>query len=103
MRSCRWAANVSALIELGSVGAPFGVRGWVKLRSYTEPPDAVVRSIDVLHLGVGGEWAAYRIEATGRSGGQLTAKFAGVNDRDRAQSVARRGYRRAEKRVAAAR
>jgi 16S rRNA processing protein RimM len=78
--------NVSALIELGSVGAPFGVRGWVKLRSYTEPPDALFRH-RVLHLGVAGEWVAYRIEATGRSGGQLTAKFAGVNDRDRAQSL----------------
>ena len=32
----------SALIELGQVGAPFGVRGWVKLRSYTEPPERLL-------------------------------------------------------------
>ncbi len=32
----------------------------------------------------GGSWVAYRIEASGRSGGQLTAKLSGVNDRDQA-------------------
>lgn len=76
----------SALIELGIVGAPFGVRGWVKLRSFTEPPDRLLQH-RTLQLGLGGAWIAYRIEATGRSGGQLTAKLSGVNDRDQAQAL----------------
>jgi 16S rRNA processing protein RimM len=76
----------SALIELGVVGAPFGVRGWVKLRSFTEPPDRLLQHRN-LQLGLGGAWIAYRIEATGRSGGQLTAKLSGVNDRDQAQAL----------------
>jgi 16S rRNA processing protein RimM len=73
----------SSLIELGVVGAPFGVRGWVKLRSFTDPPDRLLqhRSVQLL---VGGAWVAYKIEASGRSGGQLTAKLSGVNDRDQA-------------------
>jgi 16S rRNA processing protein RimM len=37
-----------------------------------------------LQLCVGGSWVAYKIEASGRSGGQLTAKLSGVNDRDQA-------------------
>jgi 16S rRNA processing protein RimM len=37
-----------------------------------------------LQLCVGGSWVPYKIEASGRSGGQLTAKLSGVNDRDQA-------------------
>jgi len=73
----------SSLIELGVVGAPFGVRGWVKLRSFTDPPDRLLQHRS-LQLRVGGSWVAYKIEASGRSGGQLTAKLEGINDRDQA-------------------
>jgi 16S rRNA processing protein RimM len=76
----------SALIELGVVGAPFGVRGWVKLRSFTDPPERLLQHRDV-QLKVGSAWTAYRIENSGRSGGQLTAKLVGVDDRDQAQTL----------------
>jgi 16S rRNA processing protein RimM len=76
----------SSLIELGVVGAPFGVRGWVKLRSFTDPPDRLLQHRSV-QLCLGGVWTAYRIEASGRSGGQLTAKLSGIDDRDRAQAL----------------
>jgi len=73
----------SSLIELGVVGAPFGVRGWVKLRSFTDPPDRLLQHRS-LQLRVGGSWVPYKVEASGRSGGQLTAKLKGVDDRDQA-------------------
>jgi 16S rRNA processing protein RimM len=76
----------SSLIQLGVVGAPFGVRGWVKLRSYTDPPERLLEHRS-LQLGLGESWQTYRIESSGRSGGQLTAKLAGVEDRDRAQAL----------------
>src|SRR5258706_16418977 len=76
----------SSLIELGVVGAPFGVRGWVKLRSFTDPPDRLLQHRS-LQLRVGGSWVAYKIEASGRSGGQLTAKLSGGNDRGQAGVV----------------
>src|SRR5277367_6121856 len=76
----------SSLIELGIVGAPFGVRGWIKLRSYTEPPDRLLEHRS-LQLRLGGAWRTYRIEASGRSGGQLTVKLVGVEDRDEAQAL----------------
>jgi 16S rRNA processing protein RimM len=75
-----------ALIELGVVGAPFGVRGWVKLRSYTEPPERLLQHRN-LQLRLGSAWRAYGVEASGRSGGQLTVKLVGVNDRDAAQAL----------------
>jgi 16S rRNA processing protein RimM len=76
----------SALIELGIVGAPFGVRGWVKLRSHTDPPERILDHRE-LQLGLGGAWRAFRIESSGRSGGQPTVKLNGVDDRDQAQAL----------------
>ena len=76
----------SALIQLGLVGAPFGVRGWVKLRSHTDPPERLLDH-KTLHLGRDGAFAEFRIEERGRSGGALTAKFAGVGDRDQAAAL----------------
>jgi 16S rRNA processing protein RimM len=76
----------SALIQLGFVGAPFGVRGWIKLRSHTDPPERLLDHRS-LRIGHGGVWQNYRIEASGRSGGALTVKLAGVEDRDQAQAL----------------
>jgi 16S rRNA processing protein RimM len=76
----------SALIQLGFVGAPFGVRGWIKLRSHTDPPERLLDHRSLV-LGRDGVWQNYRIEASGRSGGALTVKLAGVEDRDQAQAL----------------
>jgi 16S rRNA processing protein RimM len=74
------------LIELGCVGAPFGVRGWIKVRSYTDPPERIFEHRSP-QFRLNGVIRTFRLEATGRSGGQLTAKFAGVSDRDQAQAL----------------
>ncbi len=76
----------SALIQLGFVGAPFGVRGWIKLRSHTDPPERLLEHRSLV-LGQGGVWQSYRIEASGRSGGALTVKLAGIENRDQAQAL----------------
>jgi len=75
-----------ALIELGTVGAPFGVRGWVKLRSYTDPPDRLLAHRSLL-LHIGDDWKPYSVEASGRSAGQLTVKLAGVSRREEAEAL----------------
>ena len=54
----------SALIQLGFVGAPFGVRGWIKLRSHTDPPERLLEHRSLV-LGQGSVWHSYRIEASG--------------------------------------
>jgi 16S rRNA processing protein RimM len=78
--------ETSALIQLGFVGAPFGVRGWIKLRSHTDPPERLLEHRS-LRIGRGSAWQSYRIEASGRSGGALTVKLAGIEDRDQAQAL----------------
>ena len=76
----------SALIQLGLVGAPFGVRGWVKLRSHTDPPEGLLQH-RTIQIGRVGAFTEYRIEARGKSGGALTAKLVGVDDRDQAAAL----------------
>src|SRR5580692_3117518 len=78
--------DASALIQLGFVGAPFGVRGWIKLRSHTDPPERLLDHRS-LRIGQGSVWKNYRIEASGRSGGALTVKLIGVEDRNQAQAL----------------
>jgi 16S rRNA processing protein RimM len=78
--------ETSALIQLGFVGAPFGVRGWIKLRSHTDPPERLLEHRS-LRIGQGSVWQSYRIEASGRSGGALTVKLSGIEDRDQAQAL----------------
>jgi 16S rRNA processing protein RimM len=78
--------ETSALIQLGFVGAPFGVRGWIKLRSHTDPPERLLEHRSLV-LGQGGVRQNYRIEASGRSGGALTVKLAGIENRDQAQAL----------------
>jgi 16S rRNA processing protein RimM len=73
----------SALIQLGFVGAPYGVRGWIKLHSHTDPPERLLEHRS-LQIGREGAWRTFRIESTGRSGGALTVKLMGIEDRDQA-------------------
>ena len=80
------SGEASALIQLGIVGAPFGVRGWVKLRSHTDPPERLLEHRK-WQIGREGAWRTYRIEASGRSGGALTVKLAGIEDRDQATAL----------------
>lgn len=80
------SGDSTSLIELGVIGAPFGVRGWVKIRSFTDPPERLLTH-RVLQLKVGGSCSPFRIEASGRSAGQLTAKLSGIEDRDQAQGL----------------
>ena len=67
----------SALIQLGFVGAPYGVRGWIKLRSHTDPPERLLEHRS-LQIGREGAWRTFRIEATGRSDGPNLAAFVHV-------------------------
>jgi 16S rRNA processing protein RimM len=91
------SGDSSTLIHVGFVGAPFGVRGWVKLRSHTDPPERLLEH-RTLKIGRDGGWVEYRIEQRGRSGGVPTAKFSGIDDRDQAAALrgAKIGVPRAE-------
>jgi 16S rRNA processing protein RimM len=73
-------------VLLGKVGAVHGVRGWVKLWSYTDPPRNLL-DYDEFELGRGGAWRRVEL-AEGRPHGEgLVGRFAGIEDRDAAAEL----------------
>jgi len=71
-------------IELGRIGAPFGVKGWVHIDSHTDPPEGLLSySSWVLRLASGERIARGVAEARWQDG-KLVARFEQVEDRDAA-------------------
>jgi 16S rRNA processing protein RimM len=75
-------AAAEAFVELGRIGAPFGVQGWVKVRSFTDPPDELLRFRRwTLRLPeqprVEGRW----------QGRGLVARLEGIEDRNAAERL----------------
>ena len=76
----------SKLVTLGRISGVHGVKGWVKVHSYTEPRE---------NIGTFGAWTVSRrgtasvleVEETrGGGGGQVIAKLKGIDDRDEARA-----------------
>jgi 16S rRNA processing protein RimM len=74
-------------IELGRVGAPWGVKGWVHVDSYTEPPDGILEYREwVLRLGSGERISRRLLEGHPHSD-RLVARLEGIEDRDGAATL----------------
>jgi len=74
-------------IELGRLGAPFGVRGWLHVNSYTDPPERLLEYREwVLRLGDGRRELRRLAEGRMQAGG-LVAQLDGVADRDAAAAM----------------
>ena len=70
-------------VVMGRILGPFGVRGWVKIRTFTETLDGLVAH-PVWQLGTGDQWRDVSVEDTEVHSAQLVAKLKGVDDRDQA-------------------
>ena len=74
-------------VELGRVGAPFGVKGWVHVDSYTDPSDGLLEYTQwVLRVG-SGERITRRLLEGHPHGDRLVARLDGVEDRDAASAL----------------
>lgn len=74
---------------MGRIGGLFGVKGWVKLLSYTEPRTALF-DYQPLYLAEGDNWRPIELEQSQSHGKGLIAKLAGVDDRDTAAALSGR-------------
>jgi 16S rRNA processing protein RimM len=73
-------------ILLGRISGLFGVKGWVKVFSYTEPREHIVRYSPWRLVYLGGERCV--TVACGRSHNEaVIAKLLGIDDRDRAAGL----------------
>ena len=81
------AVDSDAVVLVGLVGAPFGVKGWAHVRSYTDPPENLLgyepwqlrRSSGTREAG----WEPTEVEVEPHASG-LIARFDGIRDRDAA-------------------
>ena len=77
-------------VACGRVTGAHGVRGWLRVRSDTRPPDNLLRYPRWQLRDGGGDRRDCRLERGRRQGRLLLAKLAGVDDRDAAAALAGR-------------
>jgi 16S rRNA processing protein RimM len=76
-----------AWIELGRLGAPYGIRGWIHVDSYTDPPESLLKYRDWGLRLANGERLSRRL-GQGRSHGRgLVAQLEGVTSREGAAAL----------------
>jgi 16S rRNA processing protein RimM len=71
-------------VILGRVSGVFGVKGWLKVQSYTEPRDNIV-GFGAWTLRMNGVDHCFEVEEGHSHAGSVVAKLNGVDDRDRAR------------------
>ncbi len=70
-------------VILGRISGFFGVMGWVKIFSYTEPREAILDYRDCLVM-LDGKWRSLQIAEGKRHSKTVIAKLDGIDDRDAA-------------------
>lgn len=68
-------------VVLGQVVGVFGVKGWVKVRSETQPRQNILQ-YDPWYLGRGDTWTSKRVIASQQQSKGLVVQFDGITDRD---------------------
>ena len=76
-----------ASIELGRLGAPYGIRGWVHVDSYTEPPDGLLKYREWALRLPSGERTTRRVTDGRGHGRGLVVQLEGVTGRDGAAAL----------------
>lgn len=73
-------------VTLGQINGLYGVRGWVKVFSHTEPRENIL-TYSPWQLRLAGEWRELPVEAGRGHGKGVIAKLAGIDDRDVAAAL----------------
>jgi 16S rRNA processing protein RimM len=74
------------MVVMGRVVAPFGIHGWVKIRTLTAQPGNL-RDYPVWWLECDGEWKETAVAAAKVQGKMLVAQFADVSEREAAAAL----------------
>jgi 16S rRNA processing protein RimM len=74
------------LVTLGRLTGLYGVKGWLKIFSDTEPREGIVE-YPLWWVGQHGSWKQFRVEQGRRHGKTVIVKLDGVDDRDAAAKL----------------
>jgi 16S rRNA processing protein RimM len=78
----------SGKVTIGRISGLFGVKGWLKVQSYTDPRENIMNYNPWL-LRLGEEWQTFDVEAVQTHGKSIIAKLRQVVDRDEAAGLLR--------------
>jgi len=78
--------DAERLLTIGRVAGLFGVRGWVKVFSYTRPREGIL-NYGTWWLASAGEHVPYTLAEGRRQGEGVVARLDGVSDRDEAATL----------------
>mgnify|MGYP000721689077 CR=1 FL=1 len=74
------------LVILGRISGLFGVAGWVRVYSYTDPRENILSYQD-WQLSLADGWRRWRMTDGRRQGKAVVARLDGVDDRDQAREL----------------
>jgi 16S rRNA processing protein RimM len=74
------------LVVMGHIGVPFGVRGWVKIHTYTEYSDSLL-DYSIWWIGKSGHWREIKVLDSEVHSKSLVVHLAGCDDRDAAAAL----------------
>lgn len=72
------------IVTVGRVAGLFGVSGWLRIYSYTQPRENIL-GYGEWYLAAGGQWQPASLEQGQRQGKGVVAKLAGIDGRDQAR------------------
>lgn len=72
------------IVTLGKIAGVFGVKGWVKVQSFTDPPENIF-GYATWRLGRSGEWQPVELEQGRLTGKGTLAKLTGVDTPEQAR------------------
>jgi 16S rRNA processing protein RimM len=75
----------SELILVGKIGAPYGIKGWFKINTYTEVPEGIFE-YSPWFVTVNGQQQEVKVAEWRRHNKGLIAKFDKVDDRNQAEA-----------------
>ena len=78
----------SEKLVLGGISGVFGVKGWVKVFSETDPLENIL-SYSPWYVEVNKQWRPFKVVDGKRHGKAVIAQLEGVNDRDQAEDLKR--------------
>lgn len=81
------SAETDRIVRLGEVTGAHGVKGWIKVHSFTEPRTNL---LDYPHWLIDRDdgWHAFTVESAQEAGRRLIVKLTGIDDRDAAAALA---------------
>lgn len=75
---------------MARVGAPFGIKGWLKLQVFTQAPDSLDAYASWLLKNTAGKWEEFELEDFSVNAKGVIAKLKGCDDRTAAEKLVKR-------------